>query len=266
MLDEHDVMTFITKAVFDCYISSEDYHVDMFRSGVDWIPPFDEMVRAGLFILEQTPIVSDVAPAKDKDVTVDMTTVNNGNSKDCLFVTSWNDEVLEDTEEYEVVFEAEDDTAHQSTCNVSIDEWFNVIEEAPVFKVQSVQLWGGSKTRNRKAPNVLNLASKQDTAYAMIENGELMFVVDNQRKLIVIFDSARVFDPGGGSTKDKRYQPTDQTIKDNGLSRLTCIEIDGITSDTTVRSKRFFLVLNVPMILMQIDSLIVQFEPAVDAI
>ena len=39
-----------------------------------------------------------------------MTTVNNGNSKDGLFVMAWRDDVLDDTEEYEELFEAEDVT------------------------------------------------------------------------------------------------------------------------------------------------------------
>jgi hypothetical protein len=38
-----------------------------------------------------------------------------------------------------------------------------------------------------------------------IENGEKMFVLYNQSMLIAVFDSARVFDPGG-YTMNKEYQ------------------------------------------------------------
>ena len=111
VLEDDDIMAVITKFTFDCYLSSEAYRIDMLRSGAEMIPSVDEMARAGVFYIEQAPIVS-VDDPKDKDVqALDTTTVNNGNSKDSLFVTAWIDGALDDTEEYEVLFEEEDDTA-----------------------------------------------------------------------------------------------------------------------------------------------------------
>ena len=43
-------------------------------------------------------------------------------------------------------------------------------------------------------------------AYEETGIGEKMFYVYNQRILIVIFDSARVFDPGGEDLMDKESQ------------------------------------------------------------
>ena len=60
------------------------------------------MARAGVFYIEQAPIVS-VYYSKNKDVALlDVTTVNNGNSMDSLFATAWRDDTLDDTDEYEV--------------------------------------------------------------------------------------------------------------------------------------------------------------------
>ena len=42
-----------------------------------------------------------------------------------------------------------------------------------------------------------------------IENGEQMFGVYNQRMLIAVLDSARVFDPGG---QDKKMEKVNQNI------------------------------------------------------
>ena len=43
----------------------------------------------------------------------------------------------------------------------------------------------------------------------IIENGEQMFVVFNQRMLIAVLNSARVFDPGG---QDKKMEKVNQNI------------------------------------------------------
>ena len=43
-------------------------------------------------------------------------------------------------------------------------------------------------------------------AYEDTRIGKIMFDVYNQRMLIVIFDSARVFDPGGEDLMDKESQ------------------------------------------------------------
>ena len=51
-------------------------------------------------------------------------------------------------------------------------------------------------------------ASKQE-ALNGIENGEQMFVVYNQRMLIAVLNSARVFDPGG---QDKKMEKVNQNI------------------------------------------------------
>ena len=50
--------------------------------------------------------------------------------------------VIDDTEEYEVLFEVEDDVAHQVTCSTLITDCFNVNEEALVLEVQSIKQWG----------------------------------------------------------------------------------------------------------------------------
>jgi hypothetical protein len=112
-LDENDVMMVITKSTFDCYLSSEDYHVDMIVSGSDRIPSFDEMARAGVFHVESAPpfVLVPNEASKDNKIALDMK-VDYGNSQNCLFVDSWMvDGVLDDMEEYKVVFEEEDTVA-----------------------------------------------------------------------------------------------------------------------------------------------------------
>ena len=51
-------------------------------------------------------------------------------------------------------------------------------------------------------------ASKQGTLTG-IDNGEQMFLVFNQRMLITVLNSARVFDPGG---KDQKMKKVNQDI------------------------------------------------------
>ena len=64
---------------------------------------------------------------------------------------------------------------------------------------------------NSKAFDGFNLSQQgtnEQEVYGVTDNGEKMYVVHKQRMLIVVFDSARVFDPGGKSTMDNKYQST----------------------------------------------------------
>ena len=51
------------------------------------------MARAGVFHFEQAPLVSN-DDSKKKDVVLDVTTTDNGNSKDSLFFMAWRDDAL----------------------------------------------------------------------------------------------------------------------------------------------------------------------------
>ena len=77
------------------------------------------------------------------------------------------------------------------------------------YKVSNSGEWGESTATNNKAFNGFNMShqgtSKQEV-YGVTDNGEQMFDVYKQRMLIVVFDSARVFDPGGESTMYNKYQ------------------------------------------------------------
>jgi hypothetical protein len=198
-LNENDVMMLITKSVFDCYLSSDDYHVDMLTSGANRIPSFDEMARAGIFHVESTPpflLVSDEG-SKDKDVASDVE-VNNGSSNNCLFTESWLiDGALNNMVEYEVVFEEEDVTARSLSCALIAD--CSNIEEEPLVlqRDTSFSKWGAKYEVMDDGFNVLQGGTIKHEALNVIENGEQMFVVYNQRMLIAVLDSARVFDPGG---------------------------------------------------------------------
>ena len=209
LLDAEDVTMLITKSVFDCYLSSEDYQVDMLSTVAARIPSFDEMARTGVFHIEQVRIASVEESKEDTNASCCTTTVNNMNPEDFLFVTSWTiDEVLNDTTvEYEVLFDAEDDSTYQVTySNTLITDCVNVINEVLVINGHRIKAWGATTTRSKEmASDETNLFGQAEV-YGRTEKGENMFVVYKQRMLIVIFDSARVFDPGGDSTKEKKYQ------------------------------------------------------------
>jgi hypothetical protein len=187
-LDENDVMMVITKSAFDCYLSSEDYHIDMLASGANRIPSFDEMARTGVFHVEPVPpsVLVPNEASKNNKIELDMK-VDNGNSHNCLFADSWMVAgVLDDTEEYEVVFEEEDTVASRFLLELETD-----------VSVVCISRWGA---KGIKMYNELFVNQWGDTiqeALSGIENGEQMFVVYNQRMLIAVLDSARVFDPGG---------------------------------------------------------------------
>ena len=57
--------------------------------------------------------------------------------------------------------------------------------------------------------NVIQSGASKQEALNGIENGEQMFVVYNQRMLIAVLNSARVFDPGG---QDKKMEKVNQNI------------------------------------------------------
>ena len=57
--------------------------------------------------------------------------------------------------------------------------------------------------------NVIQLGASKQEALNGIENGEEMFAIYNQRMLIAVLNSARVFDPGG---QDKKMEKVNQNI------------------------------------------------------
>jgi hypothetical protein len=217
-LNENDVMMLITKSVFDCYLSSEDYHVDMLTSGADRIPSFDEMARSGVFHVEEAPhsLLVSAEGSKAKDVAMDVEVNNHGSSNNCLFAESWLiDGALNDMEEYELVFEEEDMTAGSLSCAL-IADCSNVEEEPLVLQRDiSISKWGAKYEVGAKYKvmhdgfNVLQGGTIKHEALNVIENGEQMFVVYNQRMLIAVLDSARVFDPGG---QDNKMEKVNQNI------------------------------------------------------
>ena len=133
----NNVTTVITKSVFDYSLSSDDYHVDMLASGANRIPSFDEMARgADVFHVESAP---------QRGGTLDMK-VNNGNSKNCLFVESWIvDGALDDIEENEVLFEDKDVKCRFSLCAL-IADWSDWRERVCVFQadvsIYRISQWG----------------------------------------------------------------------------------------------------------------------------
>ena len=167
----------------------------------------------GIFVTSEALIVS-VDDPKDKDVqALDTTTVNNGNSKDSLFVTAWRDDALDDTEEYEVLFEEEDVTTGYLSCAL-IADCSNVGEEELVLQpdvsvLSIIQEWGATYDKMYGGLNVIQSGASKQEALNGIENGEQMFVVFNQRMLIAVLNSARVFDPGG---QDKKMEKVNQNI------------------------------------------------------
>ena len=236
-LDADDVMTLFTKSVFYCYLHSEEYRFDMFTSGPDRIQSFDKVTRAGVFHVESAhpcvlvsnegskdkelaldvkvnngKLVSNEGLKDKQDVVLDVTTVNNGNSKESLFVTAWRDDALDDTEEYEVLFEEEDVTTGYLSCAL-IADCSNVGEEElvlqPDVSVLSIIQWGATYDKMYGGLNVIQSGASKQEALNGIENGEQMFVVFNQRMLIAVLNSARVFDPGG---QDKKMEKVNQNI------------------------------------------------------
>jgi hypothetical protein len=214
-LDANNVMMVINKSVFDCYLYSDDYHVDMLASGADRIPSFDELARAGVFHVESAPpsvLVPNGASKTDK-IALDMK-VDSGSSQNCLFVDSWMVAgVLDDTEEYEVVFEEQGTGASGFlSCTLNAD-CSDVNKEALELEtdvsVVCISRWGakGIKMYNRLFVN--QWGDTKQEALNGIENGEQMFVVYNQRMLIAVLDSARVFDPGG---QDNEMEKVNQNI------------------------------------------------------
>ena len=63
--------------------------------------------------------------------------------------------------------------------------------------VISIIRWGATYDKMYGGLNVIQLGASKLKDLNGIENGEKMFVVFNQRMLIAVLDSARVFDPGG---------------------------------------------------------------------
>jgi hypothetical protein len=216
-LDADDVMTLFTKSVFYCYLHSEEYCFDMFTSGPNRIQSFDKVTRAGVFHVESARpcvLVSNEGLNDKQDVVLDVTTVNNGNSKESLFVTAWKDDALKnDAEEYEVLFEEEDVKSGYLSCAL-IGDCSNVGEEELVLQPDVsvlciIQEWGATYDKMCGGLNVIQSGTSKQEALNGIENGEQMFVVFNQRMLIAVLNSTRVFDPGG---QDKKMKKVNQNI------------------------------------------------------
>jgi hypothetical protein len=214
-LDENDVMMVITKSAFDCYLSSEDYHVDMLVSGADRIPSFDEMARAGVFHVESVPpsVLVPYEASKDKVIALDMK-VDNGNPQNCLFVESWMvDCVLDDMEEYEVVFEEADTVASRFlSCALNADcsdVNKEVLELETYVSVVCISRWGAKDIKMYNELFVNQWGDNKWEALSGLENGEQLFVAYIQRMLIAVLDSARVFDPGG---QDNEMEKVNQNI------------------------------------------------------
>jgi hypothetical protein len=208
-------MRVITKSAFDCYLSSEEYHVDMLVSGSDRIPSFDEMARVGVFHVESAPpsILVPNEASKDNKIASDMK-VDNGNSQNSLFVDSWMiDGVLHDMEEYEVVFKDEDTMASGFlSCALNAD-CSDVNKVALDLKtdvyVESISQWGAKDNAMYHGFYVNQWGATNWEALSGLENGEQLFVAYNQRMLIAVLDSARVFDPGG---QDNEIEKVNQNI------------------------------------------------------
>ena len=163
-------------------------------------------------ILNKRPLFLMMIPRR-KMLALDVTTVNNGKSKESLFVTAWRDDALDDTEEYEVLFEEEDVTTGYLSCAL-IADCSNVGEEELVFQpdvsvLSIIQEWGATYDKMYGGLNVIQSGASKQEALNGIENGEQMFVVFNQRMLIAVLNSARVFDPGG---QDKKMEKVNQNI------------------------------------------------------
>jgi hypothetical protein len=280
-LDDNDVMTVISKSMFECYRCSEYYQIDIAASGSFGITSFDEMVAAGVFHVESEPpsvlpkVVHTIpSPCSmddgdDKDeanenTLFDCTSSYNADPTDTLFVDSWYDTI--DDEEIESLFEEEEEddevVTFDTPCNEhvediefadpsdrviadtelfdassynrtedivlgnSTDRTLNETEaykglfkedddtiaplkrssksnctdeaqEACTFKTETederISSWGANEKVNRSS----RWGATYLQAFSGTKNGEKMFVVYNQRMLIVVFDKTVVFDPGG---------------------------------------------------------------------
>ncbi len=163
---------------------------------------------------------------------MDVEVNNHGSSNNCLFAESWLiDGALNDMEEYELVFEEEDMTAGSLSCAL-IADCSNVEEEPLVLQRDiSISKWGAKYEVGAKYKvmhdgfNVLQGGTIKHEALNVIENGEQMFVVYNQRMLIAVLDSARVFDPGG---QDNKMEKVNQNIFPNkeALVKVLYLVID----------------------------------------
>jgi hypothetical protein len=215
LLDEDDVMDTFTARDFKRYCCTMDYHTDMAAAGSVSIPSIATLIADGVINFESalrpsTP-VSTVVPLdpelekEDADIELEMT-LNDKSTTETLFVKSW-EHMSDDTEEYEMVFEEEDATSGHLPCPL-IEDCFNVEEEElelqTVVSIKIIRQWGARYDKMHGEFNVTQWgATKQKTPLSRIENGEQMFAVYNLRMLIAVFDSARVFDPGGNTMNNK---------------------------------------------------------------
>jgi hypothetical protein len=184
----------------------------MLTSGANRIPSFDEMAKSGVFHVEEAPhsLLVSAEGSKAKDVALDVEVNNHGSSNNCLFAESWLiDGALNDMEEYELVFEEEGMTAGSLSCSLIAD--CSNIEEEPLVlqRDTSISKWGAKYEVMHDGFNVLQGGTIKHEALNVIENGEQMFVGYNQRMLIAVLDSARVFDPGG---QDNKMEKVNQNI------------------------------------------------------
>jgi hypothetical protein len=87
----------------------------------------------------------------------------------------------------------------------------NVIKEALQLEtdvyVESISQCGAKDNAMYHGFNVSQWGATNQEALSRLENGEQLFVVYNQRMLIAVLDSIRVFDPGGqGNEMEKVNQ------------------------------------------------------------
>ena len=126
-------------------------------------------------------------------------TLSDKYTMETLFVESW-DHTLDDMEEYEVVFEEKDVTsgflssALKTNCSNVNKEALQL--ETDVY-VERIRQWGAKDNAMYQGFNVSQWGATNQEALSRLENGEQLFVAYNQRMLIAVLDSARVFDPGG---------------------------------------------------------------------
>jgi hypothetical protein len=203
-LNDDDVMNTFTVTDFEHYCTSEDYHIDMAASGSISIPSIETLIAEGVLHVESalrpSTAPKDIPPnteeeQEDADIELEMI-LSDKYTLETLFVESW-DHMHDDTEEYEVAFEEDNVTAGSLSC-VLIDDCPNVEEEPLVLQIDIfISKWGAKSDMMHDGFNVLQGGAIKHEALNMIENGEQIFVVYNQRMLIAVLDSARVFDPGG---------------------------------------------------------------------
>jgi hypothetical protein len=208
LLGEDDVMNTFTAMDFRHYCRTMDYHTDMAAAGSVSIPSFESLIADGVFHVESelralvvvpTTLTPDTEEEQEvADIELDMTS-NDKSTTETVFVKSW-DHMSDDTEEYEVVFEVKDVTSKYLPCELSAD-CSNVDKEAlqlePDVYVQSIRLCGAKDNVMYHGFNTSQWGAIKQEALSGIETGEQMFVAYIQRMLIVVLDSARVYDPGG---------------------------------------------------------------------